>query len=532
MSDSVRTEVGVRPVTKAELRKVVFAASLGTVFEWYDFYLYGSLAIFFSALFYPSDNPTAAFLAVLATYGAGYVVRPIGALVFGRIGDKVGRKVAFIITITVMGIATAAVGVMPTFASVGYVAPALLLSLRLLQGFALGGEYGGAAVYVAEHSAPGERGYQTSWIATTATTGLILSLFVILGCRLVLDAASFAAWGWRIPFLFSLLLLAVSVYIRLQLSESPAFKKILSEGRTSKAPISESFGEWKNLKLVLIALFGAVVGEGVVWNAGQFYVLFFITGTLKVDYQDAYLLISIALILGTPFIVLFGWLSDKVGRKWVMLSGFFLAALTLMPIYMAITEAANPKLADFLRTTHITVEAKDCNFNVFSKPSTDCDKARDLLTRAGVNYELKPSQTASVTTRIGDREILGFDEASIRSAMKANGYPEKADPALINRPAVIGLIVALMFMVGLVFGPVAAFLVELFPTRIRYTAMSLPYHVGNGVIAGFLAFFATAFSVYAGNIYAGLWYPIGFAVLSLVIGTLFLPETKDLSLDR
>lgn len=536
MSDSVlasRTEVGARPVTKAEMRKVVFAASLGTIFEWYDFYLYGSLAIFFSSLFYPSDNPTAAFLAVLATYGAGYVVRPIGALVFGRIGDKLGRKVAFMITITIMGVSTAAVGVMPTFATVGYVAPAILLSLRLLQGFALGGEYGGAAVYVAEHSAPGERGYQTSLIATTATTGLILSLFVILGCRLVMDAASFAAWGWRIPFLFSLLLLAVSVYIRLQLSESPAFKKVLSEGRTSKAPISESFGEWKNLKLVLIALFGAVVGEGVVWNAGQFYVLFFITGTLKVDYQDAYLLISVALILGTPFIVLFGWLSDKVGRKWIMLTGFFLAALTMMPIYMAIAQAANPKLADFLRNTRITVEATDCNFNVFSKPSTDCDKVRDSLTRAGVNYELKPGQAAApVVTRIGDREIRGFDEVSIKAAMKANGYPEKADPALINRPLVVGLIVALMFLVGLVFGPVAAFLVELFPTRIRYTAMSLPYHVGNGVIAGFLAFFATAFSVYAGNIFAGLWYPIGFAVLSLVIGVIFLPETKDLPLDR
>jgi MFS family permease len=528
-----RSAQNVGAVTSSEMRLVVLAASLGTIFEWYDFYLYGSLAIFFSTLFFPPDNPTAAFLAVLATYGAGYVVRPIGALVFGHVGDRTGRKVAFMVTIAIMGISTAAVGVMPTYASVGYAAPFMLLCLRLLQGFALGGEYGGAAIYVAEHAAHGDRGYQTSWIATTATTGLILSLLVILGCRAAMDADAFATWGWRIPFLVSLLLLAVSVYIRYRLQESPAFKVIQAEGRTSKAPISEAFGQWSNLRLVLIALFGAVVGEGVVWNAGQFYVLFFLTGTLKLDYKDAYTLITIALVFGTPFIVLFGWVSDKIGRKWVMLAGFLLAALAMMPIYKALTDAANPRLAEFLRTTTITVEATDCNFNVFSKPATDCDKVRDTLTRAGVNYELRPSQSgAQVITRVGDREIRGVDSAAILAAMKAHGYAEKADPALVNRPAVVGLIVALMFLVGLVFGPIAAFLVELFPTRIRYTAMSLPYHVGNGVIAGFLAFFATAFSVYSGNIYAGLWYPIGFATLSFVIGVFLLPETKDLPIDR
>lgn len=535
MADGVigRSAQIVGAATRPEMRLVVLAASLGTIFEWYDFYLYGSLAIFFSTLFFPPDNPTAAFLAVLATYGAGYVVRPIGALVFGHVGDKVGRKVAFIVTITIMGISTAAVGAMPTYASVGYIAPVLLLSLRLLQGFALGGEYGGAAVYVAEHSAHGERGYHTSWIATTATTGLILSLLVILGCRAAMTAEAFASWGWRVPFLVSILLLVVSVYIRYRLQESPAFKAIQAEGRTSKAPISEAFGRWSNLKLVLIALFGATVGEGVVWNAGQFYVLFFLTGTLKLDYQDAYLLITIALIIGTPFIVLFGWVSDKIGRKWVMLTGFLLAAVTMVPIYQALTFAANPRLAEFLRTTTITVEAADCNFNVFAKPATDCDKVRDLLTRAGVNYQLKPGQPGGqVITRIGNRDIQGVDNAAIGAAMKAHGYTANADPALVNRVAVVGWIVALMFLVGLVFGPIAAFLVELFPTRIRYTAMSLPYHVGNGVIAGFLAFFATALSVYAGNIYAGLWYPIGFAVLSFFVGVFLLPETKDLPIHR
>ena len=538
-----------RPMSKEE-RKVIFASSLGTVFEWYDFYLYGSLAAIIARHFFSGVNETAAFIFALMAFAAGFAVRPFGALVFGRLGDLVGRKHTFLITILLMGISTFLVGILPSYASIGITAPIILIVLRLVQGLALGGEYGGAATYVAEHAPHGKRGFYTSWIQTTATLGLFLSLLVILGVRTWLGEDAFLAWGWRIPFLVSIVLLGVSVWIRLQLSESPAFKRMKEEGTISKAPLTESFGKWGNLKLVLLALFGLTAGQAVVWYTGQFYALFFLTQTLKVEATTANIYIAIALLIGTPFFVVFGILSDKIGRKPIILAGCLLAILTYFPVFKAITHFANPALETAQATAPVVVVAdpKTCSFQ-FNPVGTaqfisSCDIAKSFLAANSVSYDNQAAAPGTVAqVKIGDKVITSFegrglaaDEMKTRTAdlrknltdgIRAAGYPAKADPAQINTVVTIALLAYLVLLVTMVYGPIAAMLVEMFPTRIRYTSMSLPYHIGNGWFGGFLP--TTSFAIVAatGNIYSGLWYPIAIAAMTLVIGTLFVRETKN-----
>jgi len=527
---SVAAAVAPASDFKPEEKRVIFASSLGTVFEWYDFYLYATLAPFFAALFFPKGNDTAALLSAFATYAAGFLVRPFGALVFGRIGDIVGRKYTFLVTIVCMGAATFAVGLLPTFESIGWLAPILLVTLRLVQGLALGGEYGGAATYVAEHAAENRRGYDTSWIQTTATLGFFLALMVILACRVGMDAKDFAQWGWRVPFLVSLILLVFSVYIRLKLNESPVFLKIKGEGKTSKAPLTESFANWNNGKIVLLALLGATAGQGVVWYTGQFYALFFLIITLKLDFQSAYILIAISLIIGTPFFIFFGWLSDKIGRKGIIMAGCLLAILTYFPLFKALTHYVNPQLEAATAKTPITVSATDCNFHIFVGPwsrFSDCDKAKDFLTKQGISFKSVPAiEGQSVSVKIGDVQIDGWDQPNYAEALKAAGFPASADKAQVNWFMTELILVIMVIYVTMVYGPIAAFLVELFPARIRYTSMSLPYHIGNGWFGGMLPLLATAMVAASGDIYYGLWYPIVVAAMTLVLGTLFLKETR------
>ncbi|HWA48772.1 MAG TPA: MFS transporter [Dongiaceae bacterium] len=517
-------------IPPAEVRKVVFASSLGTVFEWYDFYLYATLAPFFAALFFPKENATAALLAAFATYAAGFLVRPFGAIVFGRVGDLVGRKYTFLVTILVMGFSTFAVGLLPTFESIGWLAPILLVSLRLLQGLALGGEYGGAATYVAEHSSDDRRGYATSWIQTTATLGFFLSLLVIGICRFsgIFSPEEFSNWGWRIPFLVSLILLIFSVYIRMKLNESPVFQKMKAEGKGSKSPLTDSFLRYPNNKYVLLALLGATAGQGVVWYTGQFYALFFLTITLKMDGQLAYWMIAISLLIGTPFFIFFGWLSDRIGRLKIILAGCLIAALTYFPLFGALTHYVNPALEDFQARTPIQVAATDCNFHIFVGPwstFTPCDKAKDYLTKKGLSFESVPAvEGQEVQTTLGTTVLPGFDPAAYDAALAAAGYPAKADEAGMNKPMIILILSVMMIYVTMVYGPIAAYLVELFPTKIRYTSMSLPYHIGNGWFGGMLPLLATAMVAASGDIYQGLWYPIVVALMSVVIGALFLRQ--------
>ena len=525
-----------RLVSKQEERKVIFASSLGTVFEWYDFYLYATLAPFFASLFFPSGNDTAALLSSFATYAAGFLVRPFGALVFGRLGDLVGRKHTFLMTIVVMGGSTFAVGLLPTYAQIGLMAPVLLVTLRLLQGLALGGEYGGAATYVAEHAPDRERGYATSWIQTTATLGFFLSLLVIGLSRSWLDTEAFKSWGWRIPFLLSLVLLVFSVYIRLRLNESPVFQRMKAGGKGSKSPLRDSFLRYPNNKYVVLALLGATAGQGVVWYTGQFYALFFLTITLKADYVTAYTLVGLSLLIGTPFFVVFGRLSDRIGRLKIILAGCLLAALTYFPLFKGLTHAVNPALERYQQANPITVAASDCSFHVFVMPKTvfsDCDRAKDFLTKSGLSFESVPAAGGQgVVTRIGGVELQGWVEQRFKEALAASGYPAEADKDQINWVLALGILVVLVLYVTMVYGPIAAFLVELFPARIRYTSMSLPYHIGNGWFGGMLPLLATAMVARAGNIYAGLWYPIGVAVMTFVIGAVFLRETKDRSIQE
>ncbi|MDQ6891247.1 MAG: MHS family MFS transporter [Acidobacteriota bacterium] len=522
------------PVAREAEKRVIFASSLGTVFEWYDFYLYATLAPFFAALFFPPGNATAALLSSFVAYAAGFLVRPFGALVFGRIGDLVGRKYTFLITIVFMGASTAAVGLLPTYAKIGFLAPILLVVLRLIQGLALGGEYGGAATYVAEHAPQGKRGSDTSWIQTTATLGLLLALIVIGFCRVKMTPEVFKSWGWRLPFLVSLILLAFSVYIRLKLQESPIFKAMKAQGKGSKAPLTDSFANWPNAKIVLLALFGATAGQGVVWYAGQFYALFFLTLYLKVDYLTAYILIGTSLILGTPFFIFFGKLSDRIGRKWIIMLGCLIAALTYFPLFKALTHNVNPALEQYAVSTPITVAASDCRMHIFPTPKTrysDCDKAKDFLTKAGLSFkDLGEVPGETVVTKIGSVELKGWNEDQYKAALKTTGYPATFDKSRLNWPVTILILFILVIYVTMVYGPIAAFLVELFPTRIRYTSMSLPYHIGNGWFGGMLPLLATAIVASQGNIYAGLWYPIIVALMSFVIGSLFIRETKDVDI--
>ena len=537
MATTVATGEGQKGLGKEET-KVIFASSLGTVFEWYDFYLYAVLAPFFAALFFPPGNATAALLSAFAAYAAGFLVRPFGALVFGRVGDLVGRKYTFLVTIMVMGFSTFAVGLLPTYAQVGWLAPILMVSLRLLQGLALGGEYGGAATYVAEHAAEGKRGYDTAWIQTTATLGLFLALLVIGLCRFTgwLTPAQFADWGWRLPFLVSLVLLIFSVYIRLKLNESPVFQRMKAEGKGSKAPLRDSFLKYPNNKYVLLALLGATMGQGVVWYTGQFYVLFFLTITLKVDGVTAYTLIAIALLLGTPFFIFFGWLSDKIGRLKIILAGCVIAALTYFPLFQALTHYVNPALEKFQAANVITVQAKDCNFHIFVGPwskFSDCDKAKDYLTKSGLSFtstDLPVGSADNVITKIGNTELKGFNDAAYKKALTDLGYSPTADKNAINWPMTLLILWVMLIYVTMVYGPIAAYLVELFPTRIRYTSMSLPYHIGNGWFGGMLPLLATAMVAAKGDIYYGLWYPIIVALITAVVGFLFLYETKNVDL--
>ncbi|KQV35801.1 MULTISPECIES: MFS transporter [unclassified Rhizobium] len=608
------------PMTQ-EQKKVIFASSLGTIFEWYDFYLYGSLAVYIGATFFSSYPETTRNIFALLAFAAGFLVRPFGALVFGRLGDLVGRKYTFLVTILIMGLSTFLVGILPGAASIGIAAPILLIALRMLQGLALGGEYGGAATYVAEHAPHGKRGYFTSWIQTTATLGLFLSLVVIVAVQIAVGKEAFAAWGWRIPFLLSCVLLGVSVWIRLKMNESPAFKKMKEEGKGSKAPLTEAFGQWRNAKIALLALFGAVVGQAVVWYSGQFYALFFLQNILKVDGQSANLMVAASLLIGTGFFVFFGWLSDKIGRKPIIMAGLLLAMVTYFPLFKALTWAGNPALAEAQETVRATVTADpaDCKFQFnptgTAKFTTSCDIATSFLTRNSVPYDVVPGPAGTpATVKIGDETVSSYDaiaagdqakalngafEKQINIALHDGGYPlvrgaakvpeskldgfvaanpelaldvaavrggEKAsmtgeqlvaaklltveeaagvtempvytidkggafamvaDPARVNWLTIIAVLTVLVIYVTMVYGPIAALLVELFPTRIRYTGMSLPYHIGNGWFGGLLPATAFAMSAAKGDIYYGLWYPIVFAGITLVIGMLFLPETKD-----
>ena len=511
-------------LTKGELqakqRLVIVASSLGTVFEWYDFYIYGSLAVFFAGLFFPTGNPVTALLTSLLTFGVGFVVRPFGALFFGRIGDLVGRKYTFLITITVMGLSTALIGVLPTFSTIGWVAPIILFLLRVTQGLALGGEYGGAATYVAEHAPEGKRGLYTSWIQTTATLGLFLSLAVILICRHLLTIDDFKSWGWRIPFLLSVILLGISIYIRLKLQESPLFVEMKAQGKGSRAPLRDSFLKLPNAKYVWLALFGATAGQGVVWYTGQFHALFFLQNALSLkDYITAYELIGISLLIGTPFFIFFGWLSDRIGRKGIIMAGCLLAALTYFPLFHQLTKCVNPALNEALKKAPIVVSGA---------ASPDLDKIKVDLNTRGYSFAVKPAEGASgPTISIGSTQLQGYDAKALGTALAAAGYPKTADPTKINFPGAILTLFILVLYVTMVYGPIAAFLVELFPTEIRYTSMSFPYHIGNGIFGGLLPFIAVAVSVATGNIYAGLWYPIIVALVTFAVGMLFVPETKD-----
>ncbi|MBP6223669.1 MAG: MHS family MFS transporter [Rhizobacter sp.] len=571
-----------------EEKKVIFASSLGTVFEWYDFYLYGSLAAIIAKQFFSGLDANSAFIFALLAFAAGFIVRPFGALVFGRLGDMIGRKYTFLVTILIMGLSTFIVGVLPNYASIGVAAPVILIGLRMLQGLALGGEYGGAATYVAEHAPHGKRGAYTSWIQTTATLGLFLSLMVILGTRTMLGEEVFADWGWRVPFLVSIFLLAISVWIRLSMNESPAFKKMKEEGKTSKAPLTESFGQWKNLKIVILALVGLTAGQAVVWYTGQFYALFFLTQALKVDGPTANIMVAVSLLIGTPFFLVFGILSDKIGRKPIIMAGCLIAALTYFPLFTALTSAANPDLAKAQASSKVVVTAdpSECSFQFnptgTKKFTSSCDIVKQKLASASVSYDSidAPAGTPAtiavgetvITSKVTAEDIAAAktaaetkladlkaapapdataiaaaetnlknlaDEkkapdavltAKLSGALKAAGYPAKADPAKVDKVKVVAILTFLVLLVTMVYGPIAAMLVELFPTRIRYTSMSLPYHIGNGWFGGLLPTTAFAIVAQTGNMYNGLWYPIIVAGVTFVIGMLFVKETKDVNI--
>ena len=539
MSDYIQERGAATVVnSRREERKIIFASSLGTVFEWYDFFLYGALAAVISKQFFAGVNDTTAFIFALMAFAAGFLVRPFGALVFGRLGDMIGRKYTFLVTIVLMGLSTFAVGLLPTYASIGIAAPIILVVLRMLQGLALGGEYGGAATYVAEHAPPGKRGFHTGFIQSTATLGLLLSLLVVLASRYV-SGDQFEVWGWRLPFLLSIVLLAISTWIRMSMHESPAFVKMKAQGKTSRAPIRESFGSWENLKVVFTALFSINAGQAVTFYTAQFYVLFFLTQMLKMDPGQANTLLIISVVIGAPFFVFFGWLSDRVGRKPILMTGLLLATLLYFPLFKALSHYANPQIDAASRQAPIVVIAdpQGCTFQFdpvgkarFDSP---CDKVKTFLVKQGLPYSSETAAAGSpVLVSIGDQQISGFDEAAMRAAIDKAGYPAKADAASVNQPMVVLLIVVMILIATMTYGPLAAVMVELFPTRIRYTSMSLPYHIGNGWFGGFLPTVSFALVVYTGDIFYGLWYPVLITGISLVVGLFCLKETRDVDIDK
>lgn len=539
MSDAIAHQAATaKGSTGREERKIIFASSLGTVFEWYDFFLYGALATVLSKQFFAGVNDTTAFIFALMAFAAGFLVRPFGALVFGRLGDMIGRKYTFLMTIILMGLSTFAVGLLPTYASIGIAAPIMLVVLRMLQGLALGGEYGGAATYVAEHAAPGKRGFNTSWIQSTATLGLLLSLLVVLSCR-YLTGDQFEVWGWRLPFLLSIVLLGISTWIRMSMHESPAFVKMKAEGKTSKSPIRESFGKWENLKIVLIALFGINAGQAVTFYTAQFYVLFFLTQMLKMDPAQANLLLIISVVIGAPFFIFFGWLSDRVGRKPILMLGLLLATVLYFPLFKALSHYANPQIDTASRQSPIVVMADPATctfqFDPVGKARFDspCDKVKTFLVKQGLPYTSQAAAPGTeVQVSVGEQKISGFDEAAMRAAVTEAGYPAKADPSSVNQPMVVLMMVLLTLIATMTYGPLAAVMVELFPTRIRYTSMSLPYHIGNGWFGGFLPTVSFALVVYTGDIFYGLWYPVVITGVSLVVSMLCLKETRDVDIDK
>nr|WP_315405472.1 MFS transporter [uncultured Pseudomonas sp.] len=539
MSDTLQQQgAAAAGNSRREERKIIFASSLGTVFEWYDFFLYGALAVVISKQFFAGVNDTTAFIFALMAFSAGFLVRPFGALVFGRLGDMIGRKYTFLVTIVLMGLSTFAVGLLPNYASIGIAAPIILVVLRMLQGLALGGEYGGAATYVAEHAPAGKRGFHTGFIQSTATLGLLLSLLVVLGSR-YLTGDQFEVWGWRLPFLLSIVLLGISTWIRMSMHESPAFVKMKAQGKTSKSPIRESFGSWANLKIVLTALFSINAGQAVTFYTAQFYVLFFMTQMLKMDPAQANTLLIISVVIGAPFFVFFGWLSDRIGRKPILMLGLLLATVLYFPLFKGLSHYANPQIDAASRQAPIVVMAdpQGCTFQFDpvgkARFDSTCDKVKTFLVKQGLPYSSQsvPAGTEVVVT-IGEQRIDGFDEAAMRAAIEKAGYPAKADPANVNQPMVVLLIVVMILIATMTYGPLAAVMVELFPTRIRYTSMSLPYHIGNGWFGGFLPTVSFALVVYTGDIFYGLWYPVLITGVSLVVGIFCLKETNKVDLDK
>ncbi|AZY48971.1 MFS transporter [Bordetella avium] len=515
-----------------EERKVILASSFGALMEWYDFYIYAALAAVFGTLFFPSGNSTVAFLASLATFGAGFLIRPVGALLFGRLGDVIGRKYTFLVTILLMGISTVGVGLLPTFEHIGIAATVALVCLRLLQGLALGGEIGGALTYVAEHSPLRRRGLYTSSIQTTATLGLLLSLITVAVVKVFVTDEQFLSWGWRIPFIVSLLMLVVSVYIRSKLHESPVFLEMKSRKLISKSPIRDSFLKWDNLRYVLL-LFVICAGLGAIFGTGHFYVMFFLNKTLHLPQSTVHWIMGAVLIVATPCYLLFGWLSDRIGRKYILVTACVLAALTIMPIFKALTHYATPELEKFNRSTTVSIRADDCHFSLFTAPVTACDKIKGYLTDLGVSYDLKLQPDAAVPiVRVGNEEVAGFDAAAIKKMLVAAGWPQRPDSNSMNLPAVMVLVFLLVFYLTMIYGPMGAMMVELFPARIRYTSLSLPFNLGAGWVGGMLPFTVSAINVAQGNVYAGLWYPVAICAVAAVIGFVFLPETKDRSLDH